>query len=220
MAARGRSNQSAVFLDSTGRTYSMAAHSLPSARGQGEPLSSHVQPPPGATFVGVMIGGDDDLYLLATSAGYGFLAKLGDLQTRQRAGKAVITVPDGAKVLPPIRVRGVDTELLAAASDGGRLLIFPIKDLPLLPRGKGVKILNLPSKGEPESLTALAVMSEGAHLLVHSGKRYLNLKPSDWKEFAGNRALRGNKLPRGYQNVAALEVQAKGGAAAEIPGPM
>ncbi len=207
MAAKGRSNQSAVFLDSTGRTYSLAAHALPSARGQGEPLSSHVTPPPGATFVGVMIGGDEDLYLMATSAGYGFLAKLGDLQTRQRAGKAVITVPDGAKVLPPIRVTNPGTELLAAASDAGRLLIFPLKDLPLLPRGKGVKILSLSTKGEPESLTALAVMVAGAHLLVHSGKRYLNLKPSEWREFFGNRALRGNKLPRGYQNVGILEVQ-------------
>src|SRR5215210_825331 len=209
MAVKGRTNQSAVFLDSTGRTYSLAAHALPSARGQGEPLSSHVQPPPGATFVGVLIGGDDDLYLMATSAGYGFLAKLGDLQTRQRAGKAVITVPDGARVLPPIRVLKPETELLAAASDAGRLLIFPLKDLPQLPRGKGVKILSLSAKGEPESLSALAVMTEGAHLLVHSGKRYLNLKPSEWKEFAGNRALRGNKLPRGYQNVGALEVPDK-----------
>ncbi|HKI03692.1 MAG TPA: DNA topoisomerase IV subunit A [Thermoanaerobaculia bacterium] len=206
MSARGRSNQSAVFLDSTGRTYSLAAHALPSARGQGEPLSSHVQPPPGATFIGVLIGGDDDLYLMATTAGYGFLAKLGDLQTRQRAGKAVITVPDGARVLPPIRVMKPDAELLAAASDAGRLLIFPIKDLPQLPRGKGVKILSLSAKGEPESLTALAVMTEGAHLLVHSGKRYLNLKASDWKEFTGNRASRGGKVPRGYQNVGALEV--------------
>jgi len=157
----------------------------------------------------VLIGGDDDLYLMATSAGYGFLARLGDLQTRQRAGKAVITVPDGARVLPPIRVLKPETDLLAAASDAGRLLIFPLKDLPLLPRGKGVKILSLSAKGESESLSALAVMTEGAHLLVHSGKRYLNLKPSEWKEFAGNRALRGNKLPRGYQNVGALEVPDK-----------
>jgi topoisomerase-4 subunit A len=155
----------------------------------------------------VMIGGDEDLYLMATSAGYGFIAKLGDLQTRQRAGKAVISVPEGAKVLPPIRVANPDAELLAAASDAGRLLIFPVKDLPLLPRGKGVKILSFSTRGEAESLSALAVMSEGAHLLVHSGKRYLNLKPSEWKEFAGNRALRGNKLPRGYQTVGMLEAQ-------------
>ena len=125
MAARGRSNQSAVFLDSTGRTYSMAAHALPSARGQGEPLSSHVQPPPGANFVGVMIGGDEDLYLMATSAGYGFIAKLGDLQTRQRAGKAMMTVPEGAKVLPPIRVRESGSR-----ASGRRERRWPTADLP------------------------------------------------------------------------------------------
>jgi topoisomerase-4 subunit A len=208
MAARGRTNQSAVFLDSTGRTYSLAAHALPSARGQGEPVSSHVTLPPGATLTGVMLGGDDDLYLMATSAGYGFLAKLGDLQTRQKAGKAVITVPDGARVLTPLRVTSPDAELLAAASDAGHLLIFPIGDLPVLPRGKGVKILNLTSKGETAVLAACAVLPEGAHLLVHSGKRYLNLKPAEWKLFAGNRALKGNKLPRGYTNVGMLEVPA------------
>src|SRR5436305_1108859 len=209
MAVRGRTNQSAVFLDSTGRTYALAAHALPSARGQGEPLSSHVTLSPGATFVGVMIGNDDDLYLMATSAGYGFLAKLGDLQSRQKAGKAVITVPEGAKVLTPLRVTNPGLELLAAASNGGRLLVFPIKELPQLPRGKGVKILNLPSNGEPEELTALTVLTPGVHLHVHSGKRYLNLKPSDWREFFGNRALRGNKLPRGYHVVALLEAAEK-----------
>jgi topoisomerase IV subunit A len=209
MAARGKSNQSAVFLDSTGRTYSLAAHALPSARGQGEPLSSHVAPPPGATFVGVMIGGDKDLYLLATSSGYGFLAVLGDLQTRQRAGKAVVTVPPGGKVLAPVRVEDADNDWLAAATDSGRLLIFPVGDLPLLPKGKGVKIISLPSKGEKESLLACAVFPEGAHLLVHAGKRYLNLKPSEWQAFQGNRALRGNVLPRGFRNVAALEVAGK-----------
>src|SRR5947209_198631 len=209
MAVRGRTNQSAVLLDSTGRTYSLAAHALPSARGQGEPLSSHVTLSPGATFVGVMIGNHDDLYLMATSAGYGFLAKLGDLQSRQKAGKAVITLPEGAKVLTPLRVTNPGLELLAAASNGGRLLVFPIKELPQLPRGKGVKILNLSSKGEPEELTALTVLTPGVHLHVHSGKRYLNLKPADWRDFFGNRALRGNKLPRGYHVVALLEAAEK-----------
>ena len=147
---KGRSNQSAVFLDSTGRTYSLAAHALPSARGQGEPLSSHVTPPPGATFVGVMIGGDDDLYLMATSAGYGFLAKLGDLQTPpERPGKAVITVPDGARVLPPLRVPNPDAELLAAASDAGRLLHLPHQRPPPAPARQGREDPDLTSKGEP-----------------------------------------------------------------------
>jgi topoisomerase IV subunit A len=205
MAVRGRSNQYAVFLDSTGRTYSLAAHALPSARGQGEPLSSHLTPPPGASFVGVMIGNDDDLYLMATSTGYGFIAKLGDLQARNRAGKAVISVGPDAKVLPPIRIYSLENSRLAAATDGGRLLVFPLKDLPLLPKGKGVKIISLPSKGDKESLISCAILLEGAHLIVHSGKRYLNMKPAEWEAFAGNRALRGNKLPRGFQNVGALE---------------
>ena len=208
MAAKGRSNQSAVFLDSTGRTYSLAAHALPSARGQGEPLSSHVTPPPGATFVGVLIGGDEDLYLMATTAGYGFLAKLGDLQTRQKAGKAVITVPDGAKVLPPH-----PRHEPGHRAPGRRQRRRPPADLPdratspQLPRGKGVKILSLSAEGRARIARRPAPSCpRSAHLIVHSGKRYLNMKPAEWKEFAGNRALRGNKLPRGFQNVGALEV--------------
>jgi topoisomerase-4 subunit A len=155
-----------------------------------------------------MIGGDKDLYLLATSSGYGFLAMLGDLQTRQRAGKAVVTVPPGGRVLSPLRVEDPDNDFLAAVTDAGRLLIFPVGDLPLLPRGKGVKIISLPSKGEKESLLHCAVFADDAHLIVHSGKRYLNLKPAEWEVYAGKRALRGNLLPRGYRIVARLEVSA------------
>ncbi|HEX6898492.1 MAG TPA: DNA topoisomerase IV subunit A [Thermoanaerobaculia bacterium] len=206
MAARGRSNQLAVFLDSTGRSYALPSHGLPSARGQGEPLSSHLAPPPGASFVGVLIGGEEDLYFLASSTGYGFIVKLGDLQARNRAGKAVLTLSPGAKVLTPLRVQNLETDRLVAATDGGRMLIFPLKDLPLLPKGKGVKIVSLPAKGPKESLTACAILPEGANLIVHAGKRYLNLKPSEWQAFAGNRALRGNKLPRGFQNVGGLEI--------------
>jgi topoisomerase-4 subunit A len=206
MAAKGRSNQYAVFLDSTGRSYSLPAHTLPSARGQGEPLSSHLTPPPGAYFVGVVIGSDEDYYLMATTAGYGFITKLGDLQARNRAGKSVLTVPEGAKVLPPVRVHDPETAKLAAATDGGRLLIFPAKDLPLLPRGKGVKIINLPFKSDKESLTLCALLYGSDHLIVHAGKRFLNMKPADYAAFEGGRALRGNKLPRGFQNVTALEV--------------
>ncbi len=127
MSAKGRSNQQAVFLDSTGRTYSLPAHALPSARGQGEPLSSHLTPPPGASFLGVMMGSDEDLWILATSAGYGFVVKLGDLQARNRAGKAIVTVPAGAKVLPPLKVNNLDKDLLAAATDAGRLLVFQLE---------------------------------------------------------------------------------------------
>ncbi len=204
-AVRGRSNQQVVFLDTTGRTYSTAAHGLPSARGQGEPLSSQFTPPPGATFVSVMIGPEEDQYILASSAGYGFIVNLGELHSRNRAGKAALTVPSGSTPILPQKVNNLETDLLAAATDGGRLLIFPLNELPILSKGKGVKIVSLPaSKGD--SLVAVTPLPPGAHLIVHAGQRYLNLKPSDWAEFTGNRALRGGTLPRGFQKVVRLEV--------------
>jgi topoisomerase-4 subunit A len=200
-AAKGRSNQLAVFLDSTGRSYSAPAHSLPSARGQGEPLSSQFTPPPGATFVGVLIGPEEDLYVLASTGGYGFVVNLGELHGRNRAGKAVLNVA-GTRPLTPIKVNNPDTDLLAAATDEGRLLIFPLNELPVLPKGKGVKIMSL--KGE--NLIAVTPLPANAHLIVRVGQRHLNLKPSEWAEFTGNRALRGNKLPRGFQKVVGMEV--------------
>ncbi|HEX2225304.1 MAG TPA: DNA topoisomerase IV subunit A, partial [Thermoanaerobaculia bacterium] len=193
-AVRGRSNQSVVFFDSTGRSYSLPAHTLPSARGQGEPLSSQLSPPPGSSFVGLMMGPDADLYLLATSAGYGFLTRLGEMQSKNRTGKAVLNVSPEAKVFQPVRVANLETDLVAAATDLGRLLIFPVKEMPELGRGKGVKILNIPaSKAGEETLTALAVIPEGTTLRVHAGKRYINLKPSEYQPYVGTRALRGNK---------------------------
>jgi topoisomerase IV subunit A len=203
-SAKGRSNQSAVFFDSTGRSYSLPAHTLPSARGQGEPLSSQLQPPPGSHFVAVLMGGDDDFYLLATTAGYGFVVQLKDLYAKNRAGKAVLTVPEGGRVLPPLRVPDMDNDLLAAASDQGRLLLFPITDLPLLERGKGNRILHVKPG---EAMVALAVLhEENAVLRVHAGKRYINLKAAEYDPFLGERAQRGAKLPRGFQNVSGLEV--------------
>jgi topoisomerase-4 subunit A len=208
-AARGRSNQLAVFLDSTGRAYALPAHALPSARGQGEPLSSHLAPPPGASFAGVILAPEEEVYLLATDAGYGFFVRVADLQGRNRSGKAVINVGGGGKagkVLLPVRVGEPERDLVAAATDTGRLLLFAASEMPLLPRGKGVKILNIPAgkRGE-ESLIAVAVLPPGAHLKVHAGRRYLTLKPAEYEHYLGQRAQRGMKLPRGFQNVSALE---------------
>jgi topoisomerase IV subunit A len=207
-AARGRSNQQAVFLDTTGRSYSIAAHTLPSARGQGEPLTSAVAPPPGAGFVGVALGDPDDWVLLATDAGYGFLAQLRDLQTNHRAGKAAVTVPAGARPLAPYPVAVPEGKLLAAATDAGYLLVFPLDDLPRLSKGKGNKILNIPKKrfasGE-EKLAAIVTLPPGAALRVHAGRQYLTLSASDLAPFRGERAQRGQKLPRGYRRVDALE---------------
>ncbi|HEX2164001.1 MAG TPA: DNA topoisomerase IV subunit A [Thermoanaerobaculia bacterium] len=207
-AARGRSNQLAVFLDSTGRSYSLPAHALPSARGQGEPLAASTAPPPGASFVGVALGDPEDLVLLATDAGYGFVARLGDLHTNHRAGKAAVTVPQGALPLPPRPVPEPEGAHLAAATDAGYLLVFPLADLPRLARGKGNKILNVPKKrfaaGE-ERLAAVVTLPPGASLRVHSGRQYLTLSPNELAPFRGDRAQRGARLPRGYRRVEALE---------------
>jgi topoisomerase-4 subunit A len=206
-AAQGRSTQLAVFLDSTGRTYALPVHGLPSARGQGEPLSSQLAPPPGASFAGMMLGQDDSLYLLATGAGYGFVAPLGDLVARNRTGKAAISVTPGAAVLPPQAVTDLASDRLAAVTSGGRLLICPLAELPVLARGKGVRIVGLGTgRAAGESLIAVAVVPAGAGLRVHAGKHYRHFKPAELEPYAAERARRGTVLPRGFQSVTGLEV--------------
>ena len=144
-AVRGKSTQLAVFLDTTGRTYALPAHTLPSARGQGEPLTGRLSPPEGASFIAVMLGDAEDLCLLASDAGYGFVVSLGDLYARQRAGKVVLTLPEGARVLPPVAVRDIETAVLATTSSTGRLLLFPLQQLPRLTKGKGFKLMGIPA---------------------------------------------------------------------------
>ena len=206
-AARGRSSQPAVFLDSTARAYALPSHNLPSARGQGEPLTSTVKPAPGASFVGVVLAADDELILLASDAGYGFLAPFGELQTRHTAGKVAMSLSKGARPLPPLRVgKPAGDELLAVATDSGNLLLFPLAELPQMPRGKGVKLLNIPAKRQgQERLVAPVVLAAGATLRVHAGKRFYQVKKSDLEHFHGARAQRGGRLPRGFQAVTALE---------------
>lgn len=209
MAAKGRSNQSAVFLDSTGRSYSLPVHTLPSARSQGEPLTSRLKPEAGATFEAVLLGEDNDLYLLASDAGYGFITQLGELQTKNRAGKAMIKLPNSAKVLSPKLITDLETQYLAAITNEGRLLLFPLADLPQLPRGKGNKIINIPSakaQTHEEYLVDVALLKENNSLKIISGKRELVIKPSDLGNFQGERAQRGNKLPKALRNVDKLEV--------------
>ena len=206
-AARGRSNQLAVFLDSTGRSYAVPAHTLPSAKGYGEPLSSSVSPPPGSRFVGALMGDAEDLYLLATSNGYGFVAKLEDLQTRIRNGKAVVNVGKGAEVLTPQRVQSMDTDRVAAVTNEGKLLLFPISELPVLSRGKGVQTIRIHKpKGllPGETIVGIAVVAEGGPLIIYSGKRQMTLKGADLEQYLGHRAQRGLKLPRGYQTVQSI----------------
>ncbi|MBL8225834.1 MAG: DNA topoisomerase IV subunit A [Chromatiales bacterium] len=212
-AARGRSTQLAVFIDSTGRAYCLPAHTLPSARGQGEPLSGRLNPPAGATFRGVLIGEPAQRCLLATDAGYGFFVSLGELHSRNRSGKAALKVPAGASVLVPA-VAPADfpgDAQVAAVSSEGRLLVFPAGELPELARGKGNKIFAIPTakfRSGEEKLTAVAVLAAGASLLLTCGQRTMTLAPGDLKEYAGGRGRRGALLPRGWRKVDRLDVSA------------
>ncbi|MGE4658068.1 MAG: DNA topoisomerase IV subunit A [Gammaproteobacteria bacterium] len=199
-AAEGHSNQLAVFIDSTGRAYSLAAHTLPSARGQGEPLSGHLKPPDGSSFRAVAIGAPDELWVLASSAGYGFIVRLEDLYSRNKAGKVVLTIPKGASVVPAA-VLEEDSVLLAAASNDGRLLVFPLDDVAELARGKGNKILGLP-RGKPEvSLAGICALSQNQALKIQSGQRHMTLRSRDLERYAGSRGRRGTALPRGWRKV-------------------
>ncbi len=208
--ATGRSNQAAVFLDSSGRSYSLPAHSLPSARGHGEPLTGRLNPPDGALFQGIMLGAPDDLYLIASDAGYGFVARLEDLFAKNKNGKAVLSMPAGARVLLPQRITDVQADLLAAVSNAGRLLVFPVSELPQMTRGKGNKILSIPAKkvaAREEFVAGIGVIATGATLVVHSGKRYLKLKGSELTAYSGERGRRGDKLPRGFQKVSGVTIE-------------
>lgn len=212
-AITGRTNQNVILLDSTGRSYSLSAHNLPSARGQGEPLSGRINPPSGATFEGALMGNDDQRVLLASDAGYGFVATLGDLISKNKAGKSLLTLPEGARVLPPqLLLNDPAQTLIAAVSNDGRLLVFPVTELPELARGKGNKIINIPSakvKTREEYVIAVSVIGPGQLLTLVSGKRHITLKASDLDHYRGERGRRGNKLPRGFQKVDQVDVTDK-----------
>lgn len=209
-AAAGRSNQFAVFIDSTGRSYSVPAHTLPSARGQGEPLTGRLTPPPGANFECVLLPDDDSLYVIASDAGYGFVVKGEDLQAKNKAGKALLSLPNNAKVILPRPVEDRESNWLASVTTEGRLLVFKISDLPQLGKGKGNKIIGIPGDrvaSREEYVTDIAVVPEGSTLVLQAGKRTLSLRPDDLEHYKGERGRRGNKLPRGFQRVDALLVE-------------
>ena len=211
--AQGKSNQQAVFIDSAGRTYSLGAHTLPSARGQGEPLTGRVNPSSGAEFRAVVMAKDEDAeVLMASDAGYGYVCRFGDLLANKKAGKAAISLPKGARVLPPALVVDRDTDLLVAVTNEGRMLAFPINDLPTLSKGKGNKIIGIPSsrvQSREEFVTSVIIFPLGASLKVHSGKRHLALKANDLEHYLGERGRRGSKLPRGFQRVDSLSLELK-----------
>ncbi|HQV41069.1 MAG: DNA topoisomerase IV subunit A [Moraxellaceae bacterium] len=204
--AEGRSNQLAHFIDSTGRTYSLLASTLPSARGQGEPLTGKLNPPPGAQFRGLLMGENRQAVVLTSSAGYGFVTTLGDMEAGNKNGKAVLTVPEGGAVLAPAVVNAPETDMLAVLSTEGRLLVFPVKDLPQLTKGKGNKLMNI-APDEGETVLAVVVLVDGQKLTVLAGSRHITLKASDLEVYRGERGRRGAKLPRGFQKVDGMHTE-------------
>ncbi len=211
-SVKARSNQQIVFLDSTGRSYSLAAHTLPSARGQGEPLSGRLQSPADARFVAVLVGDEKQSLLLANSAGYGFVTAFSNLLAKNKAGKALFNLPKGAEILPPIWINDLETEQLAVAAGDGRLLVFSVNEVAELNKGKGVRLINIPQarfNAEQEWLQSVTLVPAGSSITLYAGKRHLTLKPSDLTHYTGERGKRGHKLPRGLQKVTRVEVAQK-----------
>ncbi|BEU01940.1 DNA topoisomerase 4 subunit A [Agarivorans sp. OAG1] len=210
-SASGRSNQQAVFFDTAGRSYALDSHTLPSARSQGEPLTGRFNPAPGEMFSHVVMADDEQRYLIASDAGYGFIGKYADMLSKNKNGKAYLNLPAGSKVLAPIEVRSYDTDSCLAISNEGRMLVFPLTSLPELAKGKGNKLISIPTarvKNREEYVTLLQVVPADASVTLFAGKRKLTLKPSDLDHYRGERGRRGNKLPRGLQRVDGIEIEA------------
>lgn len=208
--AKGKSNQQVVFLDSSGRSYSLAAHSLPSARGQGDPLTSRLKPEPDVQFVSVLMAENTERYVLASDAGYGFVVQMEELYSKNRAGKAVLKLPPKAQVLIPKQVTDPEQQSLAVITTAGYLLVFPLKDLPQLPRGKGNKMIGIPSakvQKREEYVFGLVVLNAEDKLVLYAGKRKFTLSPADLAHYRGERGRRGSKLPAGFQRVTQVEVE-------------
>ncbi|MDC0904550.1 DNA topoisomerase IV subunit A [Candidatus Thioglobus sp.] len=208
ISVQGRSNKNAIFIDSTGRSYSLLANSLPSARGQGEPLTGRLSPPTGAEFVDVLMGDKAQHILLASDAGYGFIGTIGDLLSKKKAGKTFLSVPEGANVMRVVRVNDLEKQYVAVATNRGRLLVFLVSELPILSKGKGNKLIQIPSKdlkAREEFVVSVCVLLDTQNLKVYAGKRHLTIKFQDLTNYIGSRARRGNVLPKGYQGVDSIE---------------
>ncbi|KII79924.1 DNA topoisomerase IV subunit A [Vibrio renipiscarius] len=208
--ARGKSNQQAVFLGSDGRSYSLESHSLPSARSQGEPITGRLNVAPGTSVRQVVMGEDDQLWLIGSDAGYGFVCKGSDLLSKNRSGKALVSLPQNAQVTVPQRISDLDNDEILAITNQGRMLLFPMKELPQLSKGKGNKIINIPAakaKEREEVVSHLISIPRNSTVTLYAGKRKLGLKPSDLENFRGERGRRGGLLPRGLQRVTSIEVE-------------
>ena len=210
--SQGKTNQLAVFIDSSGRCYSLPSHSLPSARSFGEPVSARLTPPDGVSFEGVMTGTPDTVYLLAADSGYGFMIKLKDIYTKNRNGKLILKVPENSNVLLPTKVNDIENDWVAAVSSIGRLLMFPISELTLLTKGKGLKIIQIPPaklKTREEYVVAMTAMGETDNLTIFTNKRHTVLKADEHEKFIGERGRRGAMLSRNFRNVIRISPETK-----------
>ena len=207
--ARGKSNQQAVFLGSDGRSYSLESHTLPSARSQGEPITGRLNVNPGTNIRQVVMGENDQLWLIGSDAGYGFVCKGSDLLSKNRSGKALVSLPQNSEVMTPQTINDLDSDEIMAITNQGRMLLFPIKDLPQLGKGKGNKIINIPAakaREREEMVSHLISIPQNCSVTLYAGKRKLGLKPSDLENFRGERGRRGGLLPRGLQRVTSIEI--------------
>ncbi|KTR49107.1 DNA topoisomerase IV subunit A [Pantoea ananatis] len=209
-AARGKSNQPVAFIDSTGRSYTLDPTSLPSARGQGEPLTGKLTPPPGAVMEQVLMEPEEQRLLMASDAGYGFICTFNDLISRNRAGKALLTLPENARVMTPMAVHHED-DMLLAITLAGRMLMFPVGELPQMSKGKGNKIISIPSADAAsgaDKLAWLMILPPGSAITLHVGKRKLQLRSEELQKFRADRGRRGTLLPRGLQKIDRVELDA------------
>lgn len=209
-AARGKSNQPVAFIDSTGRSYTLDPTSLPSARGQGEPLTGKLTPPPGAVMEQVLMEPEEQRLLMASDAGYGFICTFNDLISRNRAGKALLTLPENARVMTPMAVHHED-DMLLTITQAGRMLMFPVGELPQMSKGKGNKIISIPSADAAsgaDKLAWLMILPPGSAITLHVGKRKLQLRSEELQKFRADRGRRGTLLPRGLQKIDRVELDA------------
>ena len=209
--ARGKSNQTAVFIDSSGKVFSIPSHSLPSARGMGEPISGRVNAESGVNFISALIGEPDDKFIFTNTAGYGYISEFSNTISNKKTGKAFMKIPQGASLIKSQKLRP-DHQYIAAVSNIGKLLIFKLDELPILPKGKGNKIINIPTakfKSKEEKMLDIQLLAEDSNLVVHYGTKSRSLSFKDWQHYISTRAKRGNILAGHLKRVESISEEVK-----------
>ena len=207
---RTRSDMPIALIDTTGRTYTLFSHALPSARGNGEPVTGHLTIAPNAVIRHMLSAEQEDLFLVSADNGYGFIIKFNDFLTNYKNGKALITLTKGSLPIDPLFIPDITKDNVIAVTSQGRVLIFSINELPRLKKGKGNKIIHIPASGkgasDSEKLKFLKILPLNSNLVIHAGKHFLRLTPGNQTDYISARGRRGKLLPRGYRNVDNIEI--------------